>query len=119
MPEEREPGDEIDALLLALPIRPENLRRLTAIRHAVAALKKDRDAWRRELDLYANSWLRNLGGTIFNKRHRIDALAMTTEQQRVGYERARKAGLIGEGWYRDEPETARALTPRATEGEMK
>lgn len=87
---------EIDAALLALPIRPDNLRALTAIRQQVAELGKDRDGWRREFDLYARSWLRNLGGAIFRKRHQIDGLAMTTAHQRIGYQRARAAGLIGE-----------------------
>jgi hypothetical protein len=89
---------DIDAALLALPIRPANLPALTAIRGQVAALGKDRDDWRYEFNLYASSWLRRLGGRIFQKRHRIDALAMTTEHQRIGYERALAAGLIGEAY---------------------
>lgn len=94
---------EIDKLLTSLPIRPENLGRLTQIRREVAALAKDRDDWKREWDLFRGSWVRNLGGSLFNKRHLIDALAMTTEHQRVGYQRARAAGLIGDRWYRDDP----------------
>lgn len=98
------PGAALDAMLLALPIRPENLPAMTAIRREVEALTKDRDSWRSEFELYAGSWLRNLGGRIFNKRHRIDALAMTTEHQREGCARATAAGLIGQAFYRNDPE---------------
>lgn len=100
---EKVPGAQIDAMLLALPIRPENIPALSAIRREVEALAKDRDAWRREFELYANSWLRNLGGLIFNKRHRIDALAMTTDHQREGCARATAAGLIGTAFYQSDP----------------
>ena len=100
----------IDAALRALPIRPENLTALTAIRAQVAALGKDRDDWRSQFSLYANSWLRNLGGKVFRKRHHIDALAMTIEHQRIGCERAQKAGLIGETYYRHEQDEGAATS---------
>lgn len=86
----------IDQLLLALPIRPDNLDKLRIIRAAVLDLEKDRDDWKRQADLYASSWLRNLGGRIFPKRHHIDALAVTTKHIVAGYERALAVGLITE-----------------------
>lgn len=104
-----EDANAIDAQLRALPIRSENLAALTEIRRAVFnlgrvgnSLDRDRREWRREVDLFRGSWLRNLGGTVFNKHHLIDALAMTTEHQRVGFERAKAAGLIGESFYRND-----------------
>jgi hypothetical protein len=100
---DQKPGAGLDAMLLALPIRPENLSALTAIRREVEALAKDRDSWKSQFELYAGSWLRNLGGAIFNKRHRIDALAMTTDHQREGCARATRAGLIGQAFYGSDP----------------
>ena len=105
----KNPGEQLDAMLLALPIRPENIPALTAIRREVEALAKDRDQWRSQLNLYAGSWLRNLGGRVFQKRHHIDALAMTTEHQREGCKRATAAGLIGEAFYRNDPKDAERL----------
>jgi len=97
-PEKPVPGANIDTLLKALPVRAEHAARVAQLRVEVAELVKDRDAWKREWELYAHSWLRRLGGKVFRKRHHIDALAMTTEHQRIGFERALAAGLIGEAY---------------------
>jgi hypothetical protein len=43
------------------------------------AAEKDAREWKREWELYDHAWTRSLGGKLFNKRHKIDALAMTTE----------------------------------------
>ncbi len=52
-------------------------RAKTAERERDAALK-DAAEWKHECEMYARVWLREMGGTLFNKRHRIDAYAMTT-----------------------------------------
>lgn len=51
------------------------IRRLTAERDAAL---RDAASWKREYESVNASWLRALGGKVFNKRHRIDALVMTT-----------------------------------------
>lgn len=50
-------------------------------------LRKDRDSWKSHWEMYANAWKRELGGKLFNKRHLIDALVMTTEWLRENFEK--------------------------------
>ncbi|MGR4927361.1 hypothetical protein ACIPUD_11195 [Bradyrhizobium sp. CAR08] len=40
------------------------------------------DAWRRAAEMYLRVWVRELGGSLYPKRHLIDSLALTTERMR-------------------------------------
>lgn len=89
---------------------------VAALQTHVSALTKDRDHWKRETDLVYSSWRRALGNKIFNKRHLIDALAMTTkhlqdnftmweaETKRMQNERALKQTADTLGWTGPIPE---------------
>jgi hypothetical protein len=48
----------------------------------IEAVSKELYATRRDLDMYRNAWLRELGGTLVRKRHLIDALCLTTAEMR-------------------------------------
>lgn len=53
-------------------------------------MTKDRDSWKREWESRTSSWLRALGGKLFNKRHQIDALVLTTKTYYEAYEECEK-----------------------------
>lgn len=59
-----------------------------------AALKDAAD-WNREWEMYSRAWLRELGGKLFPKSHRIDALVITTAWFRANQERwVREVNLV-------------------------
>lgn len=55
-----------------------------ALRRQVVELTQDRDSWKRQWGTWDNAWTRALGGEerLAPKRHKIDALVMTTERLR-------------------------------------
>jgi hypothetical protein len=58
---------------------------------ACATAEKDRDEYRREFEMYARAWLRELGGKLIPKSHRIDALVLTTQAIVLEVNKARVA----------------------------
>lgn len=57
------------------------------------AAEADAATWKRELEMYDKAWLRELGGKLIPKSHRIDALALTTELLRMRADSGAKAEL--------------------------
>lgn len=55
-----------------------------ALRRADAA-EADAKSRKHDIEMYINAWRRSLGNKLFNKRHLIDALVMTTEHLQQNY----------------------------------
>jgi hypothetical protein len=69
----------------------------------LADMTRQRDAWKREAEMYAAAWQRELGGRLVPKTHLIDALVLTTRRMREERDRLvredaerRRAGDVAE-----------------------
>jgi len=69
----------------------------------IEGLAKDRDEWKRDRQMFADAWLRELGGRVINKHHLIDALVLTTRDMKFTHDRLvreeaerKRAGLVAE-----------------------
>jgi hypothetical protein len=60
----------------------------TAASVHIAEVERERDQWKQEFELYRRAWIRELGGTLINKTHEIDALVLTSRQFKGDTKRA-------------------------------
>lgn len=83
-----EAREQLDALEKDLASFSAELGLPPKIRPAEGELRKLRDAaaeaqrWKETFEMYRNAWRRELGGTLPNKTHDIDAFALATENLR-------------------------------------
>jgi hypothetical protein len=61
-----------------LPAENEQIRKLQA---QVVDEKKNAEGWKSEWKMYADAWLREIGGETIAKTHLIDALVLTTREK--------------------------------------
>lgn len=68
--------EQADSLHIAVKEQRERAQRAEIER---GNAERDAAGWKSQLLMYARAWRRELGGTLLNKVHEIDALVLTTQ----------------------------------------
>jgi len=81
---DEEASEHFDKLEAEIDRLQADLHKVMAERDAALKLAKDEKA---SADMYANAWVRELGGKLIRKSHHIDACVLTTRGMRERLEK--------------------------------
>lgn len=101
--------EEMHQVLRKMPVRPEHAHIVTEVRKHLELLDRERRLEITNAEMYARAWQREISGLIFNKRHHIDALVVSTRHIVKWYRYGEK--YLGFSKDRDAPVPEHAQVP--------